>query len=288
MPIEVPHAAASTLRSSCPFRSYPRSTLAVHELRTRIDIPPFVNIPPDLEMAHLHRSATLACIIVLSIAGCTSVNRISEYDFKDKTLAVTAPRSPRPDVFDELPDEPITTDTGEKKKGALSALASLAEIATGVAKAFTAEDARARLDSASMQVDVAGLIVDGIRDKTARYLGATPTDDENAADYVVEIRIERHGIYAGESYTGEMKYILDADVVMLDNLTGREVWKRKMKERIPFTSGSTSSILSNLEGAVALSNVTVDQLVGALEALSDETSTSITRKLSRDIEKARS
>ena len=131
-------------------------------------------------MASLHYSATLACILLLTMAGCTSVNRIAEYDFKDKTLAVTAPRSPQPDVFDELPDEPVASNDEEKKKGALSALATLAEIATGVAKAFTAEDARARLDSASARVNVAGLIVDGIREKTARYLGATPTGGETS------------------------------------------------------------------------------------------------------------
>jgi len=233
-----------------------------------------------------HRILLSASVLAILLAGCTSVNKIAEYEFEGRTMAVVAPYSPPPEIYTESPEAP-ETEENEDRGGFLNALASIAEVATDVAQAFTEVDAQAKLDSAAAMVDVSLLVATGMEEAAARYLNVERTDDVNAADYLLEVNINRHGIFSGAGYDQSLSYVIEAEPELLDNRTGEVIWRRNVEEQFPFTEGSESRTLANLDNTVALSQLTVDQLAAMLEQLSGQASREIVRELSDDIRDAR-
>lgn len=232
------------------------------------------------------------CLALLGFSflgsGCTSVNKIAEYEFEGKSMAVIAPYSPPPEIYTESPTAPATEEKKEQG-GFLNTLSRIAEVATDVAQAFTEVDAQAKLDSAAAIVDVSMLVAEGMQDAAARYLSVQKIDDVNQADLLLEVNIKRHGIYSGAGYDQGLSYVLEAEPELLDNMTGEVIWRRNVKETFPFTStdASTSRTLSSLDNAVTLSQLTVDQLAAMLESMAADSAREIVRKLSEDIRDAR-
>ena len=99
--------------------------------------------------------------LLLAFAGCTGINKIGEYDFADRTLAVTAPMAPPPTIITYTPTPTGTTDTAkEEKKEKKSFWAQVADVGTKVIEAgaevardLSAYDVQSRLDSAATGID---------------------------------------------------------------------------------------------------------------------------------------
>lgn len=224
-------------------------------------------------------------VIAFASAGCSGVNKLADHDYEGKTMAVTAPLAPRPEIFTDDPAD--DEDAPRRGNRLMRTLAAVAEVASEVAEAFTAADAQAKLDSAAVLVDVSATVADGMKDAAIRYLNVVGTGDAHAADYVLEVNIEKHGIYSGSNYDQRLEYRLEAKPVLMDNRTGEVIWRRTVKQDYPFTEGSTSRTLARTGNAMALSELTVDELALVLESMANDAARDIARKLSDDIRDAK-
>lgn len=218
----------------------------------------------------------LLALVVFTAAGCRSTNRLAQYDFRDRTVAVTSNLPPHPDVFssDWLDVDPENL------------LATVARVGSQVVKEVQAEKARARLADASREVDVSDRIAGRVRDGSARYLRAQPVDEAHTADYLIDIRVRKYGIEAS-SWRSRAYFKLDADVLLLDG-EGRQVWKTRVKERDPISptlfAGTT---VTNLVTAEALSRLSVEEMVVAMEQMADYAADRINVRLQHDLARAR-
>ena len=121
-------------------------------------------------------AASLAILVVTS--GCGGHNHLSEYDFESHSLALVYIAPPRPMLltgwYDVAANDPVT---------------AVVAAGSGVAKEVSGRRARARLDSATALVDVAGLMSRRTLDRTSRYLAAHPTANPRGADFVLEVNV---------------------------------------------------------------------------------------------------
>ncbi len=215
--------------------------------------------------------------LVLSQAACASAGRIGEYDFRDRTVAVVAVIPPRPYV-----------DTGgDVDLTGMNAVGALLKIGTSVYKESQAGTLRERLDSARTHVDLADRIAGGVLERSARYLGANAIDSSRDADFHIEVQVEEYGVNAREWEDGA-RFHLKARLLLLDR-DGREVWEGRVDENEPvntswFRAGSAGA---DVVTGRALGQLTVDELVDALNAIADHSGFRLTEKLREGIEKAR-
>ena len=216
-------------------------------------------------------------ILLLVQGACASAGRIAEYDFRDRTVAVVAVIPPRPSV-----------DTGgDVDLTGMSALGAVFKVGSSIYKESQAAGLRARLDSASVGMDLSDRIAGGVLERSARYLGANAVANSGEADFHIEIQVDEYGVNAREWEDGA-RFHIEARLLLLDR-DGREVWKGSVDEdeavsRAWFAAGSTGA---DVVTGSALGELTVAELVHSLEAIADHAAFRLTEKLRQGIEKAR-
>ncbi len=112
---------------------------------------------------------------------------------------------------------------------------------SGVAKEISGRRARARLDSATALVDVAGLLSGRTLDRTSRYLATRPTANSRDADFVLELNVHNSGIDVRGQNAAYL--FMSATAVLLDARTGREIWSSTWMDAIdsrPFSTARTT------------------------------------------------
>jgi hypothetical protein len=214
---------------------------------------------------------------VLALTGCAHTGRLSEYDFYDRTIAVVAEVPSRPYV-DTGPDVDLT---------GLNPVGALIKVGTAIYKDTQAGRLRARLDSASVGLDLADRIAGGVLERSARYLGARAVDDSRDADFHLEVSIEEYGVDARE-WEGGAYFRLQARLLLLDR-EGRVVWERSVDEEEPVTRGwfdPGSSAADVVTGRV-LGQLSVAELQDALNGVADYAADRLAEKLREGMEKAR-
>jgi hypothetical protein len=148
-----------------------------------------------------------------------------------------------------------------------------------VAKEREGRRASARLDSATARVNIPGVLAQRTLERASRYLGTRPINDEQLADYLMEVRMERFGINAkGDNAAYLFTY---AEAVLIDRRSGREIWNVNIhgRDRLTPYVESTSGIPGSLITASTLGSVSVSDFQGALNQLMDYSSTLITNEL---------
>jgi hypothetical protein len=160
--------------------------------------------------------------------------------------------------------------------------------AADVAREREGRRAQARLDSAASRIDFPTVLAQRTVQRASRYLGTRPVTDENQADYLMEVRMERFGINAKAD---EATYLFTfAEAVLIDRRTGREIWNVNVHGRdrlTPYVEAS-SPIPGSVIAAGTLGSVKVADFQNALNALMDYSSTLITNELRaalRDVRK---
>jgi hypothetical protein len=227
-------------------------------------------------MTRLARTSFLIAVLT-SQAACASSGRIGEYDFRDRTVAVVAVIPPRPYV-----------DTGgDVDLTGMNAVGALLKIGTSVYKESQAGTLRERLDSASTSIDLADRIAGGVLERSARYLGANAIETSREADFHIEVQVEEYGVDARE-WEGGAHFRLQARLLLLDR-DGREVWEGRVDENEPVNTSwfRAGSVGADVVTGRALGQLTVDELVDALNSIADHSSFRLTEKLREGIEKAR-
>lgn len=223
---------------------------------------------------------TLHIVLVLAgaglLVGCRSTNHLADYDFSRATIVADAPLAAPPDVYTDLAWRTMGREGESRIERAL-------RIGSAVVKEIGAEEARRKLVEAEERVDVSASIADAAMERVTRMLRAESVDDLRDADFVLEILVEKQGIYAVDPITGSMQYGVDGKARLIHLDTGRRVWERKIEERETFArsvGGSAGAIVSG----VVLADMSVEEMVEALERLSYRMGMSVARRMGDDLE----
>ncbi len=217
-------------------------------------------------------AAAAFAALTLSLFACGSHHHLSEYAFAGRSLGL---------VY-IAPPAPVLLQGRYNLRAANDPVAAVMRVGSGVAREVEGRHASARLDSAAAHVDVGARLAHTTLERASRYLGTQPVDGENA-DYLLEIQMRNVGIDArGESAA----YLFtNAEVVLLDRHTGREIWSAAVHgtDRLtPFVRG-TDHVPGGIVTAGTLSLVTVADFQEALEQLADFSSTLVTDRLREDL-----
>lgn len=219
------------------------------------------------------RALAGACSIVAALVGCGGGHHLAEYPFASRTLAVVYIAPPAPELLTSYYD----------LSSSQNAVEAVVRAGADVAREREGRRANARLDSASERIDIPAVLAQRTLQRASRYLGTRPVTDENQADYLMEVRMQRFGINAKAD---EAAYLFTfAEAVLIDRRTGREIWNVKIHGRdrlTPYVQGS-SPIPGSVITAGTLGSVSVADFQGALNQLMDYSSNLITDELRSDL-----
>lgn len=231
---------------------------------------------PAATIAWLTRTLSL-CLLVGAV-GCGNKQRLPQYEFRGHTLAVTTLAPSHPEVLGRVsyridPEQPLE---------------SLLRVGSSAAFEATAHQARPRLDSAAVAVNVNARIGERVLDGAARHLRALPVASAAAADYEIEIRVRRYGIVA-TSWSAPARFLIDADLFLLDGRTGRRIWQSQVRASSPIrpviASGDRS--VDNAISALTLANMSTGEIQQHLERLADFSADRLLARLIRSLDQAR-
>ena len=217
-------------------------------------------------------------ILLVAGAGCRSTNRLADYEFSERTLAVNT-------VFRGMP-EVETGDfyfiDGERP------LRSVLKLGSSLVKRAEAEKAQQRMDSAMQLVDVSEILYDRILHQSAIYLNTEPVGMIGEADYLLDVNIREYGIDA-KSWDANAFFKIKAHAQLVDRRAGRLVWETRFEEREPISPAilGPHPAIRNVLSANALASLSVDELAAALEQMADYAADRITRRLQHDLYESR-
>jgi len=216
------------------------------------------------------RTLTGAIIVVVaSLAACGGGHHLSEYPFSSRTLAVVYIAPPAPVLLTSYYD----------LRTSQNAVEAVVRAGADVAREREGRRANARLDSATARINIPAVLAQRTLERASRYLGTRPITDEQQADYLMEVRMERFGINAKAD---EAAYLFTyAEAVLLDRRTGREIWNINVhgRDRLTPYVVSSSPIPGSVITASTLGSVSVADFQGALNQLMDLSSNIITNEL---------
>lgn len=211
--------------------------------------------------------------------GCGSSNRLMEYDFREHTAAGMMAVPPPPEIFT---DSFFMVDEGDL-------LATAIRIGTTIAKEVEIAETQQKLDQAMEEVDVPEIIRMEALHQCAKTLRAEPVDDENNSDFLFDFQIQNYGIDA-KSWSASVHFKIDVKVFLIDNEDNTEIWRKRVRERMPISREvfGLPDAAGDIITAVALSNLTVEQMADGFEHLALYTADRVARRLQHDLAKARS
>jgi len=228
-----------------------------------------MSTPSSRRKGRLLPAIVAAVALAASLVSCGGGHHLAEYPFASRTLAVVYIAPPAPELLTSYYD---LTNSQNPVEAVVRAGADVAREKEG-------RRANARLDSASARIDIPAILAQRTLQRASRYLGTRPITDENQADYLMEVRMERFGINAKAD---EAAYLFTyAEAVLLDRRTGREIWNINVhgRDRLTPYVQSTSPIPGSVITASTLGSVSVAQFQGALNQLMDYSSNLITDEL---------
>jgi hypothetical protein len=215
------------------------------------------------------RSLVALCAIIAASVGCGGGHHLAEYPFASRTLAVVYIAPPSPELLTSY------YDLGNSQ----NPIEAVVRAGADVAREREGRRANARLDSASARIDFPVVLAQRTLTRASRYLGTRPITDENLADYLLEVRMQRFGINAKAD---EATYLFTfAGAVLIDRRTGREIWNTNIhgRDRLTPYVESSSRIPGSVISAGTLGSVSVADFQGALNQLMDYSSNLITDEL---------
>ena len=177
------------------------------------------------------RAATgLLALAVLASAGCGGGHHLDEYTFANRSMALVYIAPPAPGLLTRKYDVRRSDDLVD----------AVITAGAGVARDAEARRARARLDSATSRTAVTEDLARRTLERTSRYLGMRPVEAPGDADFLLEVHMRSYGVDA-RSQSAAYLYT-NAEAVLLDRHTGREIWNVKVRgtDRLtPFVRASS-------------------------------------------------
>lgn len=218
------------------------------------------------------RAGTGLAVLALTLAGCGH-HYLAEYDFAGRSIAMVSYGTPVPELW-----------TGDLDIDASNPLEAVVSAGGRVAREVEARAARARLDSAAHRVQMERRLADRTLERAATYLGARPAPRDEA-DFLLEVNLEAIGLDASREYP---HLLVRGEAVLLDALTGREIWSQKIDGHDPLAPGiHQAGAVGDVVTAAMLRAMTVEDFERVLEQLADYAADRITRELRADLRDVR-
>jgi hypothetical protein len=123
-----------------------------------------------------------------------------------------------------------------------------------VATDAEAKRARVRMDSATSRMRLGDSLAKRTLDRASRYLGVRPTTSSADADFLLEVHMRDYGLDASKG--GEASLYTNAEAVLLDRRTGREIWN----VTVTGTDQLTPKLPGGIGGAVGGAIITAGTL----------------------------
>ena len=215
-------------------------------------------------------------LTLAALTACGGKHHLSEHVFANRSMALVYIAPPAPTLLTGWYD--IREEDNP--------LQAVLKAGSGVANEIEGRKASARLDSAATRVDVAAGLARHTLERASRYLGTRAVDSSDDADYILEVQMRRFGLdVRGQSAA----YLFtQAEAVLLDRRTGREIWSRDVRGTSRLTPFVRSDHLpAGAITAATLSTVSVHDFQLALEQLMSFSSTLITDELRGDLRDVR-
>ena len=228
-----------------------------------------------MTMSKRYRGFALA--LLAGALGACGGHHLADYDFHGRTIAVVPLGAPAPEIW-----------TGDHAIDSQNPLVAVIEAGSAVAVHLEARRARARLDSAATRVDMDARIAEQALARGGRYLGTRRIDDVNAADYVLEIDVQRFGINASRGSSATL--FVEGEAILIDGRTGREIWNQEVEawdQLTPTVRGPGSVAAGGVLTAAALTQITVADYERILMQLADYTADVMTDELRDDLRDVR-
>lgn len=217
--------------------------------------------------------------VLLGTVACGPSHRLGEYDFRDRTVSVVSDVPRRPDVL-----------TGPYFVGGITGdpIRDVLRAGARVYREVESRRLRERLESAATRIDVGHVLQDNTLERVARYLGADPVGRDGEPDFLLELIVVEYGIDA-ESWDAAAHFYIEADATLLYAPTGEEIWRKEIdaSERIGSAIFGPGHAVSDVVTAATLADLTVEEIVLALESLADFSGRVITDELREDLRDAR-
>ncbi|MGH7482839.1 MAG: hypothetical protein ACRELV_11840 [Longimicrobiales bacterium] len=221
---------------------------------------------------------SLAALSVAVLAGCGH-HHLEDYAFPGRSLAT---------VY-SAPATPVLW-TGDYDVDTTDPLLAVFDAGARVAREVEGRRARARLDSAATRFDLAERMADRTVQRAARYLGATPSAEPHAADFLLEVFVESYGIDARGDRAPSL--FVEGEAVLIDARSGDEIWNREVRAWDRLGPGvrqdsPAGEVSEEILGLGALGSVSVDEFETLLLRLADYTADVITNDLRADLRDVR-
>lgn len=226
-------------------------------------------------------TSVLAFVTVTPACGPKHWEGLRGMDFRERTVAVVSTNQPAPLFFSDVDEE---IDGGAEQ----STLGRVLRAGSVLYRGYQERGVAEKLDSARNRVDLPARMAGRLLDRGATALGAAPRESSAEADYHLEIRLRRWGI-GTEDWSSTPYFVVEATLFLFERETGREVWRGEVEERDDLGSGffSAGTILGDVSTGRTLGNLTTDEIVQALEELSDFTADRLAQVLRDDLARAR-
>ena len=198
-----------------------------------------------------------AAALLLAASACGGArHHLNEYTFADQTMALVVLDTPAPGLI-----------TGGYNLRTEDVVELAGRIGSKVVKDVEARRARARMDSATARMRLTDSLAKRALERTSRYLGVRPARSAAVADFLLEIHMRNYGLDASGS--GAAALYTNAEAVLLDRRTGREIWNVKVHgtDRLTPRVRGTGDVGGSILAAGTLHTMTVDDFQQALDQL---------------------
>jgi hypothetical protein len=224
------------------------------------------------------RACALGIVSFAGLAACGGRgHHLAEYSFADRSLGLVYVAPPAPALYTAGYGAPHTDDV----------VMAVVQAGASVVKEVEARRARSRLDSASSRVNVADLLAKRTIERAARYLGMRPAGASETADFVLEVQMRNFGIDASGASAAYL--YTNAEAVLLDRRTGREIWSAKVhgSDRLTPVVRGPDKVPGAIITAGTLTTISVADFQQALDQLASLSSIVIADELRAALRDAR-
>lgn len=211
--------------------------------------------PTKLVSSGLRVSTALSALALA--AACGPKHHLDQYDFAGQRMALVVIAPPAPGLL----------ESGYRVRANDDVIGTVVQAGATAVKNAEAGRARARLDSATSRMALADALAERTRDRAARYLGMVPAASEADADFLLEIHMRSYGIDVRSR--GAARLYTNAEAVLLDRRTGREIWNSRVRgtDRLTPHVVGMRGVPGTVITAGTLHTVTVADFQDALDQL---------------------
>ncbi|MFC1556612.1 hypothetical protein ACFL6I_03350 [candidate division KSB1 bacterium] len=215
----------------------------------------------------------------LLMHSCYAVNKLGNYDFREKTLAADFEMDP---FIDHLVIEKEEAD--ESQFTIVNILNDAKSLLTDAETLLIA----ARVDSAMRELNVPEYVTGQMLRKGSEILDMNITEDRVNADFMFKVRFEEYRLES-TSYESDVFLVYNIIVTMVDIKTGANVWRiqESGSEKLDVSTLASEAAFLLDAKVITLFDLETEEIVGGMRTNADHLVEKILSKLQIDLTTSR-